>query len=277
MRWADQDLLGHVNNVAYVDYLQEARVHLLRAHGPAVHRGEEAEGVVVVRHEIRHLAPLRFRAPTVSIETWVTEVRAASFTVAYEVFHETDEGRTVYVRASTVLAPFVFGSQRPRRLTVAERAGLERLLEPEERAPRHRPPEARHEKVGHYPVQVRFSDLDPYGHVNNVTYAEYFQEARIRLLARLLRGLDRESIGNVVAQVDLDYRAQMRYRAEPYDAWSWVSHVGERSLVVESEICDGDVVLARARAAMVFFDPATQRAAPPPEEVRARLTASCSP
>ncbi len=29
-RWADLDLLGHVNNVVYVDYLQEARVDLVR-------------------------------------------------------------------------------------------------------------------------------------------------------------------------------------------------------------------------------------------------------
>ena len=34
MRWADLDLLGHVNNVTYVDYLQEARVDMLRAHAP---------------------------------------------------------------------------------------------------------------------------------------------------------------------------------------------------------------------------------------------------
>ena len=38
MRWADLDQLGHVNNVVYVDYLQEARVDMLRAHG----RGPEA-------------------------------------------------------------------------------------------------------------------------------------------------------------------------------------------------------------------------------------------
>ena len=32
MRWADMDLQGHVNNVIYVDYLQEARVDMLRVH-----------------------------------------------------------------------------------------------------------------------------------------------------------------------------------------------------------------------------------------------------
>ena len=66
LRWADLDLLGHVNNVTYVDYLQEARVDMMRSHGPAVRRGEDgrdgedlAEGVVVVRHEVEFLAPLR--------------------------------------------------------------------------------------------------------------------------------------------------------------------------------------------------------------------------
>ena len=31
VRWADLDLLGHVNNVVYVDYLQEARVDFMRS------------------------------------------------------------------------------------------------------------------------------------------------------------------------------------------------------------------------------------------------------
>ena len=38
MRWADMDLQGHVNNVIYVDYLQEARVDMLRAHADARRR-----------------------------------------------------------------------------------------------------------------------------------------------------------------------------------------------------------------------------------------------
>ena len=90
MRWADLDLLGHVNNVVYVDYLQEARVDLLRAEGLGVQSGELAEGVVVVRHEVHYTAPLTFRFRPVTIECWVTEIRAASFTMAYEVVQEVD-------------------------------------------------------------------------------------------------------------------------------------------------------------------------------------------
>src|ERR1700754_5119274 len=112
MRWADLDQLGHVNNVVYVDYLQEARVDMFRTHGPP-QTGELAEGVVVVRHEVHYLSPLAYRFKPVQIECWVTQIRAASFTMAYEVFQETDDGRRVYARATTVLTPYVFAIERP--------------------------------------------------------------------------------------------------------------------------------------------------------------------
>lgn len=129
------DSLGHVNNVTYIDYLQEARVDMLRVHAP-VQGGEKlAEGVVVVRHEVEFLAPLVFRFSPVRIETWVTQVRAASFTMAYEVLDVLPDGeRRVYLRAKSVLTPFVFAEERPRRISPEEREVLRRFLEPEEAA-----------------------------------------------------------------------------------------------------------------------------------------------
>ncbi len=281
MRWADMDLLGHVNNVVYVDYLQEARVDLLRHHGPSpTSEGGLVEGVVVVRHEVQFLAPLTFRFRPVSIEVWVTEVRAASFTMAYEVFHETDEGRTVYARASTVLTPYVFATERPRRLTPEEKQALAPYVEPLEtraaRAPREPRAEPVREEVGHYPVHVRFSDVDVYGHVNNVKYFEYFMEARILMTARLWKGVPDGTPEPVVvvAQTDVDYRVPILFRQEPYDVWSRITHVGTTSTTIESEICDGDVVLSRARVVIVFFEPATGRATPPPAAYHERLMAA---
>ena len=277
MRWADMDLLGHVNNVVYVDYLQEARVDMLRTHGPSAHTAELAEGVVVVRHEVQYRAPLTFRFRPVSIECWVTEIRAASFTMAYEVFQEDPDaegGRRVHARATTVLTPYVFATERPRRLTEAERATLSVFLEPVERTPRVAFPPVQRTKVGHYPVHVRFSDVDVYGHVNNVKYFEYFQEARILLMARLWRDLplDAPEVSTVVAQTDVDYKVPILFRPEPYDSWSWVSRVGTSSATIDSVICDGDTVLSRARVSIVFFDPETQRSTPAPEAYRERLT-----
>jgi acyl-CoA thioester hydrolase len=279
MRWADLDLLGHVNNVTYVDYLQEARVDLLRHHGPAATAQTGlVEGVVVVRHEVRYVAPLLFEAETVSIEVWVTEIRAASFTLAYEVFHEGGDGeRRVYLRASTLLTPYVFATERPRRLTPEERSVLEPYLEPAEPV-RTRRAEPVRDELGHYPVHVRFSDVDVYGHTNNVKYFEYFQEARIRLFERLWSDLG--SFGErppvVVAQTDVDYAVPILFRPEPYDAWSWISHVGTTSMTIEGEICDGDTVLSRARVVVVFLDPASGRPTAPPEEYAERLRAAAA-
>jgi acyl-CoA thioester hydrolase len=284
MRWADLDQLGHVNNVVYVDYLQEARVDMLRTHG----RGPEAlaEGLVVVRHEVTYLEPLLFDGRAVSIECWVTDIRAASFTMAYEIFHDVgpsggadgadstadDEGaesagRVVYLRATTVLTPFVFGEERPRRITDEERAALAQHLEPD-RQPRRRT--APLSVAPHrYPVHVRFSDVDVYRHVNNVKYFEYLQEARIQFLSTLVEG--ERDFHLVVAQTDVDYVRPLLFRAAPYDVVSAVTRVGERSMTMESELRDGEEVLARARVVVVFYDLAAGRSTTPPPELRAQL------
>ena len=284
MRWADMDLLGHVNNVVYVDYLQEARVDMLRTHSRREATSELAEGLVVVRHEVHYRAPLTFRFEPVSIECWVTDIKAASFTMAYEVFHEVPdhaEGRRVYLRATTVLTPFVFGAERPRRVSADERSALTAYLEepPDWSHPTRglgRGAPGRRDKVGHCPVNVRFSDVDAYGHVNNVEYFTYFMEARLLFTARLWKNLPEGTapVHMVVAQTDVDYRVPILFRAEPYDAWSWLTRVGDRSMTIESEICDGDTVLSRARVAMVFVDAETQRPAAPAPVIRERLLAA---
>lgn len=281
MRWADLDPLGHVNNVVYVDYLQEARVDMMRSHGPAVRRGEDglggenlAEGVVVVRHEVSYRAPLTFRFRPISIECWVTEIRAASFTMAYEIFDETPDGRVVHLRASTVLTPYVFETERPRRLSPEEKETLAPFLEePLPASPKIAPIEPW--EPGHYPLHVRFSDVDVYGHVNNVKYFEYFQEARIPMMERLgrsLPGIDRFHV--VVAQTDVDYRVPILFRLEPYDVYTRVTHVGTKSFTLESEIRDGETLLSRARIVLVFFDSATQQSVEPPAAYREAMLAA---
>ncbi|WP_110206132.1 acyl-CoA thioesterase [Nocardioides daejeonensis] len=272
IRWADLDMLGHVNNVIYVDYLQEARIDMLLTHAPDTRSADLAEGLVVVRHEVQFTAPLFFRQEPVSIECWVTEIRAGSFTMAYEIFDEAPEGRRVYVRASTVLTPFVFAEERPRRLSLEEKEVLRRFLEEGPAAPAAPAPPIRKVPLGHYPLQVRFSDVDVYGHVNNVKYFEYYQESRIdyfRNVAREVGKLPRAEM--VLAQCDVDYRAPILFRPEPYAVHAWVTHVGRSSSVIESVILDGERLLSRARVVLVTFDAATQQAAPAPEELRQAL------
>lgn len=41
-----------------------------------------------------------------------------------------------------------------------------------------------------FDIQVRFYELDPYGHVNHATYLQYFEAARVAWLAEIGQGLD---------------------------------------------------------------------------------------
>jgi acyl-CoA thioester hydrolase len=119
------DAYGHVNNVVFLRYLEEARIDFL-------FRPEKdfKQGSVVARHEIDYKRQLVHRHKPVDIELWVTEIRAASFTIAYEV----KDPEQVYVRASTVIVPFDFATQRPRRITAEEREFLEGYRDDEKEA-----------------------------------------------------------------------------------------------------------------------------------------------
>jgi acyl-CoA thioester hydrolase len=271
MRWADLDMLGHVNNVTYVDYLQEARVDMLRIHARSRQTDHLAEGVVVVSHQVHYVAPLLFDFTPVLVEVWATEIRPASFTLAYEVFREKDGERTVYLRATSVLAPYVFATERPRRLSAEERSSLAAYLEPAQ-TPAVTFGEPHHTELGHYPLHVRFSDVDAYGHVNNVKYFEYFQEARVSAVGKLRQRVDLGAVpAMVVAQSDVLYRRPILFRAEPYDVHTWISRLGRTSMVMEAQIVAEDELLARGRFVMVFFDPATERSTEPPAELRSVL------
>ncbi len=262
-------MLGHVNNVTYLDYLQEARVDLFRTHAPDRGADELAEGVVVVRHEVTYTASLTFRFEPIRIECWVTEIRAAAFTVAYEIFETDASGnRVVYLRANTLLAPYVLAEQRPRRLRAEEVVVLERLLEPGDPLRPTVLGEPTLTEGGEYGIQVRFSDLDVYGHVNNVLYLEYFQEARIQLLARARAKGGQDTLSLVVAQTDVDYKRPILLRPEPYLCRTWVSRVGNTSLTFDSLILDGAQVLASARVVGVCLDSATGRPTPVPAGLR---------
>ncbi|MFF9025133.1 acyl-CoA thioesterase [Streptomyces eurythermus] len=116
LRWADMDAYGHVNNVVFLRYLEEARVDFLFRPDK-----DFQQGSVVARHEIDYKRQLVHRHEPVTIELWVSEIKAASFTLAYEV----KDGDLVYARASTVIVPFDFAAQRPRRITAEERDFLQ--------------------------------------------------------------------------------------------------------------------------------------------------------
>lgn len=126
------------------------------------------------------------------------------------------------------------------------------------------------------PIEMRFGDIDSYGHVNNVTMLQYLEDARVRLMARPLRaevvaGVPEEATfrslaGNrrtVVGRQEIEYREQLLYRPGPVFVRVGVSSVGGSSYVLDYAVQeeDGSRVYAVAQTVIVQIDPATGRPA----------------
>ncbi|MEV7276081.1 thioesterase family protein [Streptomyces sp. NPDC093111] len=125
LRWSDMDAFGHVNNVVFLRYLEEARIDFMFRLAPGDGSPSFSGGSVVARHEIDYLRPLVHRHTPVTIESWVTKIGAASLTIAYEI----KDPDVTYVRASTVVVPFDLEAQRPRRITEEERSFLQEYVD----------------------------------------------------------------------------------------------------------------------------------------------------
>jgi acyl-CoA thioester hydrolase len=119
------DAFGHVNNVVFLRYLEEARIDFMFRLAPGEGSASFTGGSVVARHEIDYLRPLVHRHEPVTVETWVTKIGAASLALSYEIKDE----QQVYVRASTVIVPYNLDEGRPRRITAEERAFLEAYMD----------------------------------------------------------------------------------------------------------------------------------------------------
>jgi len=130
VRWDDMDAFGHVNNVIFFAFMQEARTGMLFAGEAAEHIPDLIKGVVVARHEIDYRRPLEWRPEPIEVDVWTTQVRSASFTLRYEMRDQLARPKPVVLaEALTVLVPFDLEAGRPRRISTAERHFLNRYLE----------------------------------------------------------------------------------------------------------------------------------------------------
>jgi len=130
LRWGDMDAYGHINNVEVLRLREEARI---RAFGAPAHTGSpvgeplaplfnelpEGAQALVVEHRVRYLASLEYRDVPAAIDVWVTQLKGAGLTLAYEVRDGVDGTRCVL--AETQLAFFDTASRRLLRLTPGQR------------------------------------------------------------------------------------------------------------------------------------------------------------
>jgi len=115
-----------------------------------------------------------------------------------------------------------------------------------------------HEKV----VEIRWSDVDAYQHVNNAVYATYLEECRDEWVERVL-GEAGDSWDLVLARVAIDFRRELRLEDEEVVVSCTLVRIGNSSLTLGEEVRTRDGELsAEAEAVLVARDRELGRSRP---------------
>jgi acyl-CoA thioester hydrolase len=121
LRWNDFDVLGHVNNVRYFEFMQDTRVALVERMN--LSKADLSEiGHVVAHQEIDYLKAIPMDATSVSVQIHVEKVGGASYDLTYEI---SDGEGHLYAKASTVMVTFDVKSDSVVRIPDNIRTALE--------------------------------------------------------------------------------------------------------------------------------------------------------
>jgi len=125
----------------------------------------------------------------------------------------------------------------------------------------------------HCPVEVRFRDCDPMGHVNNAVYLTYLEVARFAYWGEVGGGRWWGDVGFIVARVEIDYTSPVK-QGDVVDVRLGVTSFGRTSFVFEYELVDqAGGLVATARSVQVMYDYSTSRPVPVLEEFKQRVLA----
>jgi acyl-CoA thioester hydrolase len=261
-RWTDLDAQGHANNTAFVEYMQEARTQFLGKDGAA---GLLTDGLLAATNQLEFVSSIPFSPDPLRVEVVVSDIGEDRFTLASQIF----DGTELKARTRTLCLAYDFGTDAPRELTGEQREYLESYFVSTDgfRDMLHRPLEGNGIR---YPFYPRWSDLNPYGHVNNVRYFDFIQEARIAAMTSLDGHAARigtstwgdgelpaEFVTWLLARQDVEYFEQLPHRLQPYMVVSAPVKIGSTSITYNAEVvdpADETKILARAVSVVVCAD-----------------------
>lgn len=110
----------------------------------------------------------------------------------------------------------------------------------------------------YHPIEVRYGDLDPQGHVNNAKHLTYFEQARIAYLIELGLFTKNQSfmeIGVILADVHITYLVPI-YFGQKIKVGVHAVRLGNKSMTWEQNILDAETgkELATGEVVMVTYD-----------------------
>lgn len=111
------------------------------------------------------------------------------------------------------------------------------------------------------PVQMRFTDIDMLGHLNNNVYLTFMDLAKVSYFSDVLpEGMDWKSINAVVVHISCDFYTPS-YFNESLEVWTTVTSVSTHSFKMEQRIVNSSTGQTKCigYTVMAGFDPATAK------------------
>jgi len=124
----------------------------------------------------------------------------------------------------------------------------------------------------YHPIEVRYGDLDPQGHVNNAKHLTYFEQARVAYMIELglfTRDQSFMEIGVILADVHITYLEPVYY-GQKIKVGVHAARLGNKSMTWEQNIVDADSgrELSRGEVVIVTFDYKQETTIPIPQKWR---------
>ena len=109
-------------------------------------------------------------------------------------------------------------------------------------------------KVKPTKIQVRFSDIDVMGHVNNAVYLNYFETSRMHYFKQILGvNWDWNADGIILLRNEVNYLKPLLLQDEPIITISVVK-IGTKSFDLGYELKVGDVIYTQGKTTLVCFN-----------------------
>ena len=118
------------------------------------------------------------------------------------------------------------------------------------------------------PIQMRFADIDSFGHVNNIAQQSYFDLGKAEFFAELWRLVpEQQQVTAMIVSVQNDFLKQILWGDE-VSVITFIEAVGTKSLTFSQQIVRGEELCSRSRTVMVCYDKEAQESVPVPAEWR---------
>lgn len=115
-------------------------------------------------------------------------------------------------------------------------------------------------------VHVAWGDMDALGHVNNVRYFDYFQQARIDWLESLKLDMQ-QTTGPVVVHIACTFLKPVVYPAKLI-LRSSLHGLGRSSLMMDHDLFQDDQLMAQGTCKIVWIDYVKNKSVRFPDEIR---------